>query len=91
MSASFAIDLATAGIDQLEQAQRAGEATSVRLTDGYLARIVALSVRGPHLNAVRCLDPTARSQAAARDAERASGAVCGPLHGVPVLVKDILT
>lgn len=88
MSASFTIDLATAGIDQLEQAQRAGEVTSVTLTDGYLARIDTLSVHGPHLNAVRCLDPTARAQAAARDAERASGAVCGPLHGIPVLVKD---
>src|SRR5207245_2707813 len=62
--------------------------TSRTLVEQYLARIDALDRRGPVLRAVIETNPDAPAIAAALDAERASGRVRGPLHGIPVLVKD---
>ena len=62
-----------------------GATTSAQLVEAYLDRIATLN---PLVNAVRCLAPDAHERAAALDAERAEGRVRGPLHGVPVLVKD---
>ena len=62
-----------------------GSTTSVGLVGAYLERIERLN---PLVNAVRCLLPDAEERAAALDAERREGRVRGPLHGVPVLVKD---
>lgn len=81
-------EFATAGIQQLQQAMASGALTSVALTRAYLARIGDLSVHGPHLNAVRALDPAALGLAATADAERAAGIVRGVLHGIPLLLKD---
>jgi Asp-tRNA(Asn)/Glu-tRNA(Gln) amidotransferase A subunit family amidase len=77
-----------ATVEQLQAAMRAGRATSVALVDAYLARIAAYDHDGPALNAVIRLNPLARSQAAALDAERKAGKVRGPMHGIPVIVKD---
>lgn len=66
----------------------AGRTDSVQLTDAYLARIAALDRAGPRLGAVIELNPEARTIAAERDAERKAGRVRGPLHGLPILIKD---
>jgi amidase len=65
-----------------------GRLTSRQLTKHYLERIEALDRRGPHLCAVLETNPQALEIAAALDAERKSRGSRGPLHGVPVLIKD---
>ncbi|MDC0716673.1 amidase [Nannocystis bainbridge] len=65
-----------------------GSLTSARLTAAYLERIAAIDVAGPRLSAVIELNPRARAEAEALDRERAAGRVRGPLHGIPVLIKD---
>lgn len=65
-----------------------GEVTSRQLVEQYLARIEAYDRHGPRLNAIIALSPTARAEADALDRERAKTAPRGPLHGIPVLVKD---
>ena len=82
------LDLETAGVDDVMKAMAGGVVSSVGLVHGYLRRIDELDRQGPAVHAVRCLAPDAEEQAAARDRERAAGADLGPLHGVPVLVKD---
>jgi amidase len=75
-------------IVELQDAMKAGRLTSVALVDAYLARIAAYDAKGPVLNAIIRLDPTARAQAERMDRERAAGRTRGPLHGIPVLLKD---
>lgn len=65
-----------------------GAVTSEQLVAAYLARIAAIDDAGPTLNAVLALNPNAAEQARALDLERAAGHVRGPLHGIPVLLKD---
>jgi len=73
------------GVAELHQAMRDGELTSAVLTERQIARIELLN---PELNAVIAVDPTARAQARALDARLAAGDWAGPLHGIPVLLKD---
>ncbi len=82
------LDLETAGVADVQAAMAAGSTSSADLVAGYLARIDALDRRGPAVHALRCLAPDATDQAEHADAERRDGRVRGPLHGVPVLVKD---
>lgn len=79
---------AEAGIADLQAAMARGETSSHALVQAYLARIIELDRNGPRLNAIISLNPRARADAAALDAERAAGRVRGPLHGIPVLLKD---
>jgi len=65
-----------------------GELSSRALTERYLQRIDAMDKRGPAINAVIELNPDAVAIASAMDAERKAGTVRGPLHGIPVLIKD---
>lgn len=65
-----------------------GRMSSQQLTEGYLARIDKLDRRGPKLGAVIEVNPRALEIAAALDAERKTHGARGPLHGVPVLIKD---
>ncbi|MCU1693263.1 MAG: Amidase [Frankiales bacterium] len=87
-SAAVPVDLETATVAQLDALMAAGTSTSVAITQGYLERIKALSVGGPHLNAVQVVNPDALKDAAAADAKRKAGGPVGPLLGIPVLVKD---
>jgi amidase len=76
-------------IDAFHVALRKGDLTSARLVDWYLARIEAHNNTGAEIHAVVTVNPRARDEAAARDAHFAAhGEFVGPLHGVPVLVKD---
>ena len=77
-----------ATIPALQAAMADGQTTSARLVDAYLARIKAYDHEGPALNAVIRLNPNARADAQALDAERRAGKVRGPLHGIPVILKD---
>jgi amidase len=66
----------------------AGRYTSRRLVELYTQRIDAIDRRGPALRSVIELNPDARAIADALDMERRAGRVRGPLHGIPVLIKD---
>ncbi len=66
----------------------AGELTSVVLTQAYLDRIAQVDDAGPTLGAVIEINQQAMADAAALDAERKAGKLRGPLHGIPVLLKD---
>ncbi|MFN8168009.1 MAG: amidase family protein [Candidatus Nanopelagicales bacterium] len=66
----------------------AGRTTSVEVTRALLERIAAVDHDGVELRAVLAVNPHALDEAARLDAERVEGTVRGPLHGVPVLVKD---
>jgi amidase len=82
------IDVVEATVPQLQAAMARGDANSVGLVDAYLARIAAYDRHGPKLNAIIRLNPRARAEAAALDRERRAGHVRGPMHGIPVLLKD---
>lgn len=75
-------------LSELSADLAAGRVTSVQLTRAYLRRIEQMDRRGPRLNSVISLNPQALAQARALDAERRAGRVRGPLHGVPILIKD---
>ncbi len=72
-------------VAEVTAAMVSGATSSAELVAAYLERIEQLN---PLVNAIRCVAPDAEAQAAALDAERRGGQVRGPLHGVPVLVKD---
>ncbi len=75
-------------IDTLQQKMQSKEYTSRAITELYLKRINDIDKSGPKLNAIIELNPDALSIADAMDKERANGKVRGPLHGIPVLIKD---
>src|ERR1700761_2267183 len=85
----FALNEVT--IDVLQQKMQSKEYTSRSITEMYLKRIDAIDKNGPKLNAVIELNPDALAIADAMDKERAAGKVRGPLHGIPVLIKDNIT
>src|SRR6266700_4304611 len=88
VAAEAASDLDEATIAQLQAAMAAGRLTAIDLVNFYLARIQTLDQRGPTVNSVIEVNPDARSIALALDAERRAGRLRGPLHGIPVLLKD---
>jgi amidase len=75
-------------VTELQAAMAAGVVDSAGLVAAYLARIEAIDRSGPTLRSVITLNPKALEDARRRDEERRAGALRGPLHGVPVLVKD---
>jgi amidase len=83
-----AFDLEETTIRALLQDQQAGRRTARQITGAYIARIEALDRNGPSLHSVIELNPDALMIADALDAERAGGRLHGPLHGIPVLIKD---
>ncbi len=79
---------AEATIDDLQRRMAAGELTASALAQAYLDRIAAVDQAGPKLNSVIEVNPDALAIAGQMDAERKAGRVRGPLHGIPVLIKD---
>ena len=77
-----------AGVLEQQAQMAAGTLSSHALVTRYLARINAIDRRGPRLNAVIELNPDALRIAAEMDRERAAKTLRGPLHGIPVLLKD---
>jgi amidase len=86
MAADFELDEIT--IDVLQQKMKSAEYTSQKITELYLKRIEAIDKNGPAINAVIEINPDAMSIAAEMDKERKAGKLRGPLHGIPVLIKD---
>ena len=81
-------ELEGASVEQLQQWMTSGRYTARRLVELYQQRIAAVDQGGPRINNVLELNPDAISIAEGLDAERKSGRVRGPLHGIPVLIKD---
>ena len=81
-------DLEEATIAELQAGMTSGKYTSRSITAVYLQRIEALDKKGPGLRSVLETNPDALAQAAALDAERKAKGPRGPLHGIPILVKD---
>jgi amidase len=75
-------------IEQLQAEMTAGRTSSAAITRAYLDRIAKMDRKGPTLRSVIATNPDAVAQARALDAERKAGRVRGPLHGVPILIKD---
>ncbi|KAI0767645.1 amidase signature enzyme [Fomes fomentarius] len=81
-------DLYEASIAELQDGLEKGHFTSVDLVKAYFARIDEVNLQGPALRAVIETNPSALEQAAALDLERTVFGARGPLHGIPILVKD---
>ncbi|HST51188.1 MAG TPA: amidase family protein [Pyrinomonadaceae bacterium] len=75
-------------IADAQAAMKSGKVSARRLAEMYLARVEKIDRSGPALNAVIELNPEALAIADSLDRERKQGRVRGPLHGVPVLIKD---
>ncbi len=81
-------DLEEATIASLQQRMESGQDTARSLAEKYLARIDAIDRSGPTLRSVIEINPDALTIADALDAERKTKGPRGPLHGIPVLIKD---
>src|SRR5690606_4730419 len=71
-----------------QEKMRSGQMTSRQITEAYLERIRQIDRSGPVLNSVIEINPDALTVADSLDQERKDGKVRGPLHGIPVLIKD---
>jgi len=81
-------DLTDATVAELQAAMTAGQVTSFSLVNAYLRRIANLDQAGPKVNSIIEVNPDAQAIAQKLDVERRAGRVRGPLHGIPVVVKD---
>lgn len=83
---NFELDEIT--VDELQTRMKSGQTTSVAITKMYLDRIDNIDKAGPKLNSVIEKNSEALSIAALMDKERKAGKLRGPLHGIPILIKD---
>lgn len=81
-------DYSEATVTQLQTLMKQGKLTSETLTKWYIQRILDLDQNGPGVNSVIELNPDALDIARQMDKLRKKGMVLGPLHGIPVLLKD---
>ena len=88
LASSKTANVIEASVADLQAAMQAGKLTSQKLVKLYLARIRAIDKAGPRINSIIELNPDALSIAKALDAERKAKGPRGPLHGIPVLLKD---
>jgi len=75
-------------IDAIHRAYKAGDLTARQLVQFYLDRISAYDQQGPALNSIIAINPKALEEADRLDAQYRKSGLVGPLHGIPVLVKD---
>jgi amidase len=83
---AFELDEMTVG--ELQSGMASGKYTAHSITRKYLDRVDDIDKRGPAINSIIELNPDALSIATDLDRERKAGRVRGPLHGIPVLIKD---
>ena len=88
LAAESAFKLEETTIAEIQEAVAARALSSEKLVELYLARIAAYDRAGPRLNSIMYVNPNAKVEAAALDRERADTGPRGPLHGIPVLLKD---
>ena len=81
-------DVFEASITEIRDALDEGQVSSMQLVQQYLDRIQAYDKQGPKLNSIVRVNPQALAQAQALDTERERTGSRGPLHGVPIVVKD---
>ncbi|HSF26161.1 MAG TPA: amidase [Actinomycetes bacterium] len=81
-------DLVEASIAGIHEAYLCRALSCRELVEGYLERIQAYDAAGPRLNCIITVNPDVRAQAAELDAALATGDLAGPLHGIPIVVKD---
>jgi len=86
--AAATVNVVDLSVADAQRRMTAGTLTSQALTRAYLERIAAIDDKGPQLNAVIDINPAALKEAEALDAERRAGRTRGPLHGIPIVVKD---
>jgi amidase len=86
MTSSFQI--VETSIDDIHAAMRAGKLTAQQLVQGYLDRIAAYDKGGPNINSIITLNPRALDDARELDAAYKRSGFVGPLHGIPIVVKD---
>jgi len=84
----MALNLEEIMIAELQKKMQNGEESAVSITQAYLNRIEQIDRSGPYLNSIIELNPDAISIAGSLDDERKQGKLRGPLHGIPILVKD---
>ncbi len=87
-SGKLRVEVGEASIAELSAAMEAGALSSSGLVKAYLARIRAIDQAGPRINSIIEINPDAQSIAVALDRERKTQGTRGPLHGIPVLLKD---
>ncbi len=75
-------------ISELQDKMNSGELTARQLAELYLERIESLDKSGPRINSIIELNPDALAIADDLDKERQAGKLRGPLHGIPILIKD---
>ena len=85
---AHAFDIVEATIEDIHAAYRARSLTARQLVQMYLDRISNYDKTGPAINAIISLDPTALAEADRHDAALNRTGFVGPLHGIPVIIKD---
>ena len=88
LRSQMGFELEETTVTRLQEAMRSGRLSSHSITQMYLNRIQELDRRGPALRAIIEVNPDALSEAERLDEERREGHVRGPLHGIPVVLKD---
>jgi amidase len=83
-----AFELDEISISELQDGMKSGKFTARSIAEKYLARIDQIDKQGPAINSIIELNPDALAAAEAMDKERQAGKVRGPLHGIPILIKD---
>jgi amidase len=88
VNATRTLDLEEITVTELQNRMQSGEQSSVSITKAYIERIEQIDRNGPRLNSIIELNPDAIAIAENLDKERKQGKIRGPLHGIPILVKD---